>query len=91
MFRKDFTLFDKGFQNLLCGRDSRHIFSSGHCHGLRILLLSMTVTFSASLLVLLKNMIGVKVLSQNFLQSGMVNMDINISFTSQLTRKVKRC
>ena len=95
-FRKEFTLLKKSFfQYLLTNRDPRYTYASGLCYDLKVPLLLMTATFNKSLLGLLEQMIGVKVLPNNFLWAGRRNMarrniSIGVSFTNQSTRLVKK-
>jgi len=74
-FRKEFTLLKNSFfRHILSNRDPRYSYASGLCYDLKVPLLLMTATFNQSLLGLLETMIGVKVLSINYLWSGREKM-----------------
>ena len=92
-FRKSFVNLKESFFKHLIDR-SKHKTDSPHAVHLKVPLLLMTATFNNRLLLILEQMIGIKVLRENYLWSGRRkmarrNIRINVVFTLQTTRVIK--
>ena len=93
-FRKSFVNLKDTFFKYLIDK-SKTTSSSSHAIHLKVPLLLMTATFNNRLLGIMEKMIGIKVLRENYLWSGRKkiaqrNIRINVEFTLQSTRVIKR-